>query len=169
MGAWGNYDDQDDSSYDAWTNLMDKIEHIPITEQKKIFKITEKEMDSLDAHDGTGLFLIVCEYVNGRPMNGDFYDRIPKINETFKENPNDPEVLETYLNRFRLDDPHVVSKSLIKKLIMNTEELFKEVFGYRWGNQDERITALKNERVFFRGMLDGRTIIERPSMFDVPA
>ena len=143
MGAWGYYDDQNDSVHDQWYRLFDQLKNINIKKVDVITKKTYKLIEeNLVGDDCIGIFLLMLEYLNCDDLSNDFSNHKPK-----KE--IDP------MQRYHISHPELVNKKLLKKILSHVNgQLEYKRYKDGWKNPQARKKALCNEKKLFLEMLN---------------
>lgn len=152
MGAWGEYDDQNDSVHDEWYDLYKLIENIDIKEVEKITKIVydyviknKKKYDDYTHNNiASGLFFLSLKHMRGNEMSNDFGNRISEIGKTIRKGKDDS------MKDYKIKHPEKINKKLLKLVNSSVNKDLRQMLEENnvagWFDPDSRINALKNQK-----------------------
>lgn len=177
MGAWGYYDDDNDSAHDAFGQFFKVLDPIEFDGSRTIFNALYKYVKEHINEESVwvGVFLLTCKHVWGGKMTGTFADRLSSITGAAANLANDspkplspldqltpppllPEesvssrIVCLHASFLTFDEPHDVNQKLVKLLIKYVKVLESEDHD-DWRDPQDRKAALKDEGRFLKSLL----------------
>lgn len=155
MGAWGYYDDENDSAHDSFCGFFEeKLEPIQFSDPKTIFDaLYEYVIERTDEEsEAVGVFILTCKHIQKGKLTGTFGDRLTDIGQAAVNKAAGSQPKPSPLDKLAFDDPRVINQKLVKMMIQYVKVLQK--YDHEgWCDPKDREDALKDEYRFLKSML----------------
>ena len=170
MGAWGDYDNENDNAHDFFYDIYDLIKDINVTEIKKItnklyefYKSTESTESTAQNRVG-GLLILLSRIVDLENRGASSFDEhnfmsridgIHGINDKVQGLVQNTNLYDEAMLTYKIKNPELINKDLLRMILVDIETLSndkKDIESYF--DKESRIKAIKDEKNFFTTMLN---------------